>query len=129
MEIKTQLEAVKAGLEGRSGGGGRKNGKGEGRMIGQVNEMWGMVEELRRRRKVREGGREGWLGDEKALAEVAQVSQTLRMALPRLLMRWWEQILATQQQALQKLTGLTNDVGFDVEVMRQDLGLVTHRRD
>ena len=44
-------------------------------MIGQVNELWGQVEEIRRSKKGRnaESG-EGWLGDERALAEVADVS-------------------------------------------------------
>jgi hypothetical protein len=48
---------------------------GRGRMIGQVNELWGQVEEIRRSKKGRnaESG-EGWLGDERALAEVADVS-------------------------------------------------------
>jgi nuclear pore complex protein Nup54 len=45
-------------------------------MLGQVNELWGMVEEVRRRRRGgRSDGREGWLADEKVLAEVAEVSR------------------------------------------------------
>lgn len=57
------------------GNGTPRRGKGEGRMMGQLNELWGQVEEIRRRRKGRGGGGvEGWLADDKALAEVAEVS-------------------------------------------------------
>lgn len=48
-------------------------------MIGQVNELWGQVEEVRRYRHKRatNGEREGWMGDERALGEVADVSENL----------------------------------------------------
>jgi hypothetical protein len=48
---------------------------GKGRVMGQVNELWGVVEEIRKRRRMGMGetGREGWL-DEKALGEIASVS-------------------------------------------------------
>lgn len=44
-------------------------------MSGQVNELWGLIEEIRRRRKA-SGVQSGdtWLADEKALEQVAQVS-------------------------------------------------------
>ena len=86
--VQAQLDGVNSELEGRgkpimngSVGGGvvgvnngaTRRGGGEGRMIGQVNDLWGQVETIRQRRKINAGGREGWLGDEKALAEVAEV--------------------------------------------------------
>lgn len=52
--------------------------KGTGvRMMGQVNELWGQVEEIRRYKGRRGGGgeREGWLADEKVLGEIAEVSR------------------------------------------------------
>jgi nuclear pore complex protein Nup54 len=56
--------------------------KGQGRMLGQVNELWGAVEEIRRRRRGgRTEGREAWLADEKVLAEVAEVSEDPRADL------------------------------------------------
>ena len=81
------LEGVKADLDGRgrpkqangivslrnNGSGTPRRGHGEGRLIGQVNELWGQVEEIRRLRKGVQNGREGWMGDERALAEVAEV--------------------------------------------------------
>ena len=80
--MKLQLEGVKLELDGKGkslvkGGVGMGTPRrgGQGRMLGQVNELWGHVEEIRRRKKGRGGDvREGWLGDEKALAEVAEVS-------------------------------------------------------
>lgn len=79
-EVKGQLEGIKSELDGKVksnksavGFGTPKRG-GQGRMMGQVNELWGQVEEIRRRRRGRGGdSREGWLGDEKALGEVAEV--------------------------------------------------------
>ncbi|KAK4685016.1 nuclear pore complex protein Nup54, partial [Tremellales sp. Uapishka_1] len=118
VEVKQQLEGVKAELDGRGkqvvkagfGLNARGHGAaGKGRMIGQVNELWGQVEEIRRRRK-REGGREGWLNDERALGEVAD-------------------ILATQQLALQKLTDLVTNGLFDAEVMKSGLGAITGREE
>ena len=87
--VAKTLEGVKADLDGRakpkqvnggvvglrgSNGTGTPRRGGESRMIGQVNELWGQVEEIRRLRKGVQGGREGWMGDERALAEVAEVS-------------------------------------------------------
>ncbi len=91
--MKSQLDNTKAELEGRgsskvikqsgtysleaSGYGTpiHKN-KGEGRMSGQVNELWGMVEEIRRRRRQTgsTSGGEGWLADERVLEEITKVS-------------------------------------------------------
>ncbi|KAK8847439.1 hypothetical protein IAR55_005297 [Kwoniella newhampshirensis] len=111
-EMQAQLENVKAELEGkgknivRAGLGGP--GTGKGRLLGQLNELWGQLEEIRRRRKMRNfEGRDGWLADEKALAEVAE-------------------ILATQQTALQKLSGLVHDAVFDADVIRQGLGMISN---
>lgn len=49
-------------------------------MIGQVNELWGQVEEIRRHRGTRQGGgeKDGWLSDERVLGEVAEVSFSRR---------------------------------------------------
>ncbi|OCF45841.1 hypothetical protein I317_00329 [Kwoniella heveanensis CBS 569] len=125
-EMQAQLEGVKAELEGKGknsvrssssiglNNGSSNSGRGtpvgiqKGRLLGQVNELWGQLEEIRRRRKVRsaEGTDGSWLGDEKALAEVAE-------------------ILATQQMALQKLSGLVHDAVFDADVMRQGLGMIS----
>jgi len=83
-EVKAQLEGVKSDLDGKgksSKGGvglGTPRRGGQGRMLGQVNELWGQLEEIRRIRRVRGGdSREGWLGDEKALANVAEVGVEL----------------------------------------------------
>ncbi|ORX33944.1 nucleoporin complex subunit 54-domain-containing protein [Kockovaella imperatae] len=98
------LEGVKADLEGKGKAKGsgalNRRGTGEGRMIGQVNELWGLVEEIRKMRKGVAAGanREGWLADERALAEIAE-------------------ILSTQQMALQRLSDLTHDSLFDADVM------------
>ncbi|WVF69755.1 hypothetical protein IAT40_004534 [Kwoniella sp. CBS 6097] len=122
-EMQGQLEGVKADLEGKgknsvrsstsiglngNSGRGTPVGVQKGRLLGQVNELWGQLEEIRRRRKIRsaEGTDGSWLGDEKALAEVAE-------------------ILATQQMALQKLSGLVHDAAFDADVMRQGLGMIS----
>ena len=81
-EVKSQLEGVKLeldgkgkkGMEGGIGLGSTPRKGGQGRMMGQVNELWGQVEEIRRRHRARGGNaREGWLGDEKMLSEVAEV--------------------------------------------------------
>ena len=96
--VQGQLEGIKAEMDGKTkskrmnGGTVGLNGsngvdgesrlrKGEGRMIGQVNELWGQLEEIRRRRRNIAGDKgEGWLGDERALAEIAEVSkQTLAL--------------------------------------------------
>ncbi|WRT64728.1 uncharacterized protein IL334_001662 [Kwoniella shivajii] len=121
-EMQKQLEGVKAELEGKGrnavrpshsiglNGNGRSTpvGVGKGRLLGQVNELWGQLEEIRRRRKIRnnDGSDQSWLNDEKALAEVAD-------------------ILATQQMALQKLSGLVHEGLEDTEVMRQGLGMIS----
>jgi nuclear pore complex protein Nup54 len=80
-----QLQDVKAELEGRSKSA--KNGalrvgtptrrkQGEGRMTGVVNELYGAIEEIRRRRRLggTRGVDQGWLADERVLQEVAEVS-------------------------------------------------------
>ncbi|GFZ47778.1 hypothetical protein JCM24511_05525 [Saitozyma sp. JCM 24511] len=121
-ETRERLESIKSELDGRApsraGAPGARLGessvgmgngtprKGQGRMLGQVNELWGAVEEIRRRRRGGSAvGREAWLADEKVLAEVAEV-------------------LAQQQLALQKLTELVQIAVFDADVMRQGLGLI-----
>lgn len=91
--MKSQLDNVKAELEGRGGnkiikqpgtynleasgyGTPKRKDKGEGRMSGQVNELWGLVEEIRKRRRQAGGGAvgsEGWLADERVLEEIAKV--------------------------------------------------------
>jgi len=45
-------------------------------MTGVVNELYGAIEEIRRRRRIggASGVDQGWLADEKALQEVAEVS-------------------------------------------------------
>lgn len=85
-EVYAKLAGVKTELEGRAkktfsgigpvglGTPRRDHNQSEGRMLGQINEMWGMVEEIRRNRKIRgSDGREGWLGDDKILSEIAEV--------------------------------------------------------
>ena len=81
-EVKGQLEGVRLELEGKGkkamqssiGLGSTPRKGGQGRMMGQVNELWGQVEEIRRKHRARGGNtREGWLGDEKVLSEVAEV--------------------------------------------------------
>jgi len=87
-EVKAQLEGVKSDLDGKlkskgSVGLGTPRRGGKGRMLGQVNELWGQVEEIRRGHRTRGGdGREGWLGDEKALAEVAEVGSFSKSSRP-----------------------------------------------
>ncbi|WWC59515.1 uncharacterized protein I303_102071 [Kwoniella dejecticola CBS 10117] len=136
-DMQRQLESVKAELEGKgrntvkpshssSHGLGLNNGRStpvnssggvganKGRLLGQVNELWGHLEEIRRRRKMSRNGNDSnghsgehnWLADEKALAEVAE-------------------ILSTQQMALQKLSGLVHDGLEDSEVIRHGLGMVS----
>lgn len=85
-QTRQQLEAVKSELEGKGKaatgriganavGTPRSGSAGKGRMIGQVNELWGQLEEIRRTNKGRSvEGKDGWLRDEAALAEVAEVS-------------------------------------------------------
>ena len=93
--MKGQLDNTKAELEGRAAnkiikqsgtynleasgyGTPKRKDKGEGRMSGQVNELWGLVEEIRRRRRQTgsNNGSEGWLADERVLEEIAKVSVT-----------------------------------------------------
>lgn len=91
LETKKTLEGVKAELDGKRGGSaGQQKGYGLGlnvgtpkkgggsRMLGQVNELRGQVEDIRRHRGRRAGGgeKEGWLSDERVLGEVAEVSTT-----------------------------------------------------
>ncbi|OCF58775.1 hypothetical protein L486_03265 [Kwoniella mangroviensis CBS 10435] len=130
-EMQKQLESIKSELEGKGknsirpsssislNNNGRSTpvGVSKGRLLGQVNELWGQLEEIRRKRKLRNinggGGYDGngegyhnWLSDEKALAEVAE-------------------ILSTQQMALQKLSGLVHEGLEDTDVMRQGLGMIS----
>lgn len=49
-------------------------------MMGQVNELWGAVEELRRRRGYRGQESEGWLGDERVMNEIGQVRSASTMS-------------------------------------------------
>lgn len=102
-DMAKQLEGVKAELEGHGRNSVKRvEARGEvsrGRLLGQVNELWGQLEEIRRKRKVRgPDGREQWVGDEKMLSEIAEV-------------------LATQQTALQKLSDLAQDANLDADVM------------
>ncbi|KIR68796.1 hypothetical protein I314_01221 [Cryptococcus bacillisporus CA1873] len=102
-DMAKQLEGVKAELEGHGRNSVKRvEARGEvsrGRLLGQVNELWGQLEEIRRKRKVRgPDGREQWIGDEKMLGEIAEV-------------------LATQQTALQKLSDLVQDANLDADVM------------
>ncbi|KJE03462.1 hypothetical protein I311_02762 [Cryptococcus gattii NT-10] len=102
-DMAKQLEGVKAELEGHGRNSVKRvEARGEvsrGRLLGQVNELWGQLEEIRRKRKVRgPDGREQWIGDEKVLGEIAEV-------------------LATQQTALQKLSDLVQDANLDADVM------------
>ncbi|WVN89401.1 uncharacterized protein L203_104624 [Cryptococcus depauperatus CBS 7841] len=105
-DMLKKLESVKAELEGTVKSSIKRKDAREqrGRLLGQINELWGRLEEIRRRRKARgQDGREQWLGDEKVLAEIAEV-------------------LATQQNALQKLSDLAHEANFDVDVMLQNCG-------
>ena len=91
--VKQSLESTKGDLDGKGGrskrltsgnisahglsesmSGTPKRGS-EGRLIGQVNELWGRVEEVRRRRKGSGGMAAGWMADEAALREVGKVSR------------------------------------------------------
>lgn len=82
-DMAKQLEGVKAELEGHGRNSVKRvEARGEvsrGRLLGQVNELWGQLEEIRRKRKVRgPDGREQWIGDEKMLGEIAEVSLSSR---------------------------------------------------
>ncbi|WVQ75991.1 hypothetical protein IAR50_005627 [Cryptococcus sp. DSM 104548] len=107
--LARKLEGVKRELEGATGsvrGGSVRRGDGDlrGRLLGQVNELWGQLEEVRRRRKVRgQEGREAWVGDERLLAEIAEV-------------------LTAQQTALQKLSDLAQEENFDADVVLHGQG-------
>lgn len=116
-EMKHTLEAVKDSLDGRvrnhtsrSGGVGlavAPRSQNKGRMLGQINELWGAVEEVRRQRRAR--GDTSWAGDERMLAEMAVV-------------------LEQQQTALTKLSELAQDAVFDADVIRQGLAAVDGRK-
>lgn len=112
-EMKHTLEEVKDALDGRTRAPA-KSGVGlnmsqrpanKGRMLGQINELWGMVEELRRQRRARGNDMQQWAGDEKLLTEIAIV-------------------LEQQQQALGKLSELSSNNVFDADVMRAGLAAV-----
>ncbi len=116
-EMRHTLESVKDTLDGRSRAHtNRSSGVGltvqaprsqnKGRMLGQINELWGGIEEVRRQRRAR--GDTSWAGDERMLQEIAV-------------------ILDQQQTALTKLSMLANDAVFDADVMRQGLGLETRK--
>ncbi|WWC67993.1 uncharacterized protein I206_101912 [Kwoniella pini CBS 10737] len=123
-DMQKQLENVKSELEGKgknsikpsssSHGLNHHNKTSKGRLLGQVNELWGQLEEIRRKRKNSRqndwlnNGEDNWLLDEKALSEVAE-------------------ILSTQQMALQKLSGLVHEGLEDTEVIRQALGMVSNQ--
>ncbi|EIW71250.1 hypothetical protein M231_07390 [Tremella mesenterica] len=118
--IRSTLENVQAELDGRSTlssvpgtpGTPRSVGlrsealggkKGKRRMIGEVNELWGLLDEVRRQRKLRQiGGGAEWTKDEKSLAQLAEV-------------------LGAQQTALAKLSGLVGDALFDADVIKGGL--------
>ncbi|BEJ15591.1 hypothetical protein CspHIS471_0501960 [Cutaneotrichosporon sp. HIS471] len=109
-EMKHTLEEVKDALDGRTKpsrgvGLGTQRSATKGRMLGQVNELWGLVEEVRRQRRTRGHDAQVWAGDEKLLTEIAIV-------------------LDQQQAALTKLSGLANDNVFDADVMREGLAAV-----
>lgn len=109
-EMKTTLENVKDELDGRVKPGQRSGTVGlnqprhqpasRGRMMGQVNELWGAIEELRRQRRARGAESVSWASDERLLNEIALV-------------------LDQQQQALSKLSELASDAVFDADVIRQ----------
>ncbi|KAL7420021.1 hypothetical protein Q5752_004985 [Cryptotrichosporon argae] len=119
-ETRDTLERVQAELEGRRRaattpglgpghghghgyGHGQGNGTGaqrKGRMIGQVNELWGLLEEVRRRSRARADA--GWVADENVLTNIAAV-------------------LEQQQDALAKLSALGTDALFDADVIRHGL--------
>lgn len=112
-EMKHTLEEIKDALDGRTRAA-PKSGVGlaiahrpasKGRMLGQVNELWGMVEEVRRQRRARGNEVQQWAGDEKLLTEIAIV-------------------LEQQQTALGKLSELSNDNVFDADVMRAGLAAI-----
>jgi nuclear pore complex protein Nup54 len=109
-EMKHTLEEVKDALDGRAKparGVGLSTARpaNKGRMLGQVNELWGLVEEVRRQRRARGHDAQAWAGDEKLLTEIAIV-------------------LDQQQAALTKLSELASDNVFDADVMRAGLAAV-----
>ena len=87
--MKAKLDNVHAELEGRAkpkiststvginSGTPRRRAAGEGRMMGQVNELWGNLEQVKRRNRASIKA-EGWLSDENALSELASVSHQSR---------------------------------------------------
>jgi nuclear pore complex protein Nup54 len=115
-EMKHTLEGVKDALDGRvrshtkSGAVGlavAPRSQNRGRMLGQINELWGAVEEVRRQRRAR--GDTSWAGDERMLAELAGV-------------------LEQQQTALGKLSELASNAVFDADVVRQGLAAIEGRK-
>lgn len=106
-EMKQTLEEVKDTLDGRQrpvtknsvGLTAAPRAPSKGRMIGQVNELWGQIEEVRR---LRRRGDQDWTGDEKLLAEIAVV-------------------LEQQQLALSKLSQLSSKGVFDADVMQKGI--------
>lgn len=92
-DMAKQLEGVKAELEGHGRNSVKRvEARGEvsrGRLLGQVNELWGQLEEIRRKRKVRgPDGREQWIGDEKMLGEIAEVRLSSKRRKQFTLKRW-----------------------------------------
>lgn len=89
--MKATLEHVQGELEGRKAGGRSmaygiaplgtpgtpRRRHADGRMAASVNELYGAIEEIRRRKRLAGamGGEEGWLADERVLAQVAEVSR------------------------------------------------------
>lgn len=88
-ETRAVLENVKSAMDGKRGKAASKGyGVNQGatpktsqRMMGQVNELWGAIEELKRKRTYRVGEQDGWVGDEKVLREIAQVSTSVMTSL------------------------------------------------
>lgn len=106
-EMKHTLEVVKDALDGRTraqptkgvGLASAPRPPSKGRMLGQINELWGAIEDVRRNRAHRGNDNQQWASDEKFLAEIAVV-------------------LEQQQQALSRLSNLANDAVFDADVIR-----------
>jgi nuclear pore complex protein Nup54 len=114
-EMNHTLESVKDELDGRVRAHTSQRGVGlkvaprsqsKGRMLGQINELWGAVEEVRRQRRAR--GDTSWAGDDRVLAEILLV-------------------LEQQQTALGKLGDLASNAVFDADVIRQGIAAVDGR--
>lgn len=114
-EMKHTLEVVKDTLDGRTRAPQSK-GVGlsaprpasKGRMLGQINELWGAIEEVRRHRQQNGTDNQQWASDQKFLTELAVV-------------------LEQQQQALSKLSTLANDAVFDADVIKAGLSAVERK--